>query len=69
MPGCPTLDSLNQMASDSLPLRSLVNDQTANLHPVVRLQEMRKRSMDPASQPAVGRLSHVNHVAGTGEQS
>jgi hypothetical protein len=66
---CPILDSLNQTASDCLPVKSLVNNKTANLYPVVRLQKLRKHPMYPANQSTARQLSHKNNIAGTGKQS
>jgi hypothetical protein len=45
---CPTFDSLNQIVADSLPMEPLINNKTANLHPIIRLHKLRENAVNPA---------------------
>jgi hypothetical protein len=66
--GRPGFDTLHQIAPDTSPLKSLVNNQAGNLCPIIRLQELRKNAVNPARQSSFARFRYQNDIAGTREQ-
>ena len=65
----PAFHLLHQIASDSGPSKSLINDQTGNLDSIIRFQKLRENRVNPAYQSVSGGLGHKNNVAGTIQQS
>ncbi len=43
----PTFDSLHKIATDSLPIISLIHNKAANLHPIIRLHKLRENAVNP----------------------
>jgi hypothetical protein len=66
----PLLNSAYQVTANPLSTKSLIDNKTSNLHPIVALQILSERSLNPANQLGLGvGLSNENYIAEAFEQT